>query len=73
MPLSQTLTAKEQTREFVTPIKICMLIRRIQVQLENQMGTNKLRKSRIVLLIRFRKKNRALQKLKSITGSPKAN
>ena len=73
MPLSQTLTAKEQTREFVTPIKICMLIRRIQVQLENQMGTNKLRKSRIVLLIRFRKKNRALQKLKLIIGSPKAN
>ena len=67
------MTAKEQTREFVTPIKICMLIRKIRVQSENQIGTSKLRKSRIKLLIRFRKKNRALQKLKLIIGFPKAN
>ena len=73
MPLNQILTVKEQTREFVTAIKICMLIRKIQVQSENQMCASKLRKSRILLLMHFRKKNRILQKLKSITGYPKAN
>ena len=64
MSLNQTLTAKGPIREFDTPIKTCILIKMIQVQSENQLGTSKRRKNRISQLIRFRKKSKALLKLK---------